>query len=149
MKSKPRANIRSIPEILELEREFGDGFFDQLYGFLQSIAFRPRNTHRIPLYAALHLEFAILDEPDDLFGQVAFNPCFNRDLLFDLVSADFFYLSLIQAPYVNITFGKLGHKNVQYLPQLEFIVRKNGQGIIRLLHARIRSFEIEARADFL
>ena len=111
--------------------------------------FAPETRYRVPLDAALHLEFAILDEPDDFFCQLTFDACFNRDLLFDFISADFFYLSLIQASYVNVTLGELGHKNVQYLPQLEFIVRKNGQGVIRLLHTRVRSFEIKARADFL
>ena len=80
--------------------------------------FAPETTYCLPLNAALHLELAVLDQPDDFFCQVAFNPRFNRDLLFYFISADFFYLPLSRQRTSTLRLASLAIRMSSTCPSL-------------------------------
>src|SRR4030065_2205408 len=56
--------IRSVPEIVELQRDIGNGFPHQRDGFLQHAPLGAGNAHRLALDAGLRLELAVLDDLD-------------------------------------------------------------------------------------
>src|ERR1700694_3205167 len=104
-----KASLRcawSIPEIAELHRKIGDGLLHQADRTLQLVLLASGDAHRIALDARLHLHLAVLDELDDLLGELLLDPDADRDDLLDLVAADLRNASELERAHIDTALGQ-------------------------------------------
>src|ERR1019366_9011666 len=73
----------SIAKILELQRDVGDGFLDELDRSLQVVLLCAGDAHRGALNARLHLQLVVLDQLDDFFGLLRLDAVLDLDRLLD------------------------------------------------------------------
>lgn len=90
-------NIRSIAEVSVLDREIGNRFGNERNTRLQIVALGTLHSNFVALNRSLNLELAVLDQLDDLFGQIGLNSVLDLQLLLDLVTGDFLDRLMIQA----------------------------------------------------
>src|SRR5512139_3811555 len=139
----------SIPEVLELQREIGDGLAHQRDRLLQHVALGARHAHAVALDAGLHLELAVLDALDDLLRQLGLDAGLHRHAALDLVARHLLHAADVEALHVDAALGQLLRQDVVHLVELEFGVGVDRQHVVGLLDARVGALEVEARGDFL
>ena len=145
----PAGNVRSIAEIVEVERRVGHVLLQHRDGALQVVALRAGDAHRVALNARLHLDLAVLDQLDDLLRQVARHAFLDLDDLLQLVAADLLDLAVVEETHVHVALRQLREQHVLHLAELEVVVGEERQFALLLLDARVRTLEVEARGNFL
>ena len=87
---------RSVAEIAELHREVGDRLLDQRDRVLQIVALGAGHAHRVALDRRLHLHLAVLDQLDDLLGELLLDAHADRHHLLHLVAGDLLDVAVLE-----------------------------------------------------
>ncbi len=142
---QPRRS-RSIPEIVELQRDLKLGLAQQRHRLLQVVALLAADPQLVAVDLGLDLELGLLERGDDLLRQFLLDALLDGDLLARTGQVHL-GLGRLQAADVDAAGNQARAQDVEHLLELEVAGRLLHDHEAVELEARVLALEVEAVAE--